>query len=141
MSAPPGPPEPEPQITFHGDQDDWDKAPPEWKEHVEKAFLHKAGLGAHPGKYKGPQHQIRFDQDRNVHQYPTESDLARQRFEEEGPPTAAPARGPLPPQESVQQPAPAGGGKKQAPSKPPSGTTPTGLGAAAVKPEEPQGNF
>lgn len=131
--------EPEGQMNFQGDQDDWDKAPPEWKEHVMKAFLHAAGVGPHPGKYSGPQHQIRYDHERDVHEYPTERDLAHEWMQEQGPAQEKQPGGPLPPQEAVQQPAPAG--KKKGGGKPPSGTTPTAIGAAAVKPEEPEGGF
>lgn len=139
MSAPPEPPEPEPQITFQGDQDDWDKAPPEWKEHVTKAMMHAAGVGPHPGKYKGPHHQIRYDHERDVHEYPTESDLAHERFQETGPAPELPPGGPLPPQEAVDQP---GGGKgKKQPSAKPHGQTPVATAEQVVQPEPPQGGF
>lgn len=38
-----------------GNQDHFDNAPEEMKDHLMAAFLHKAGKGSHPGKYAGPQ--------------------------------------------------------------------------------------
>lgn len=127
-------------MTFQGDQDDWDKTPSTYKDHLTRSFLHAAGLGEHPGKYQGPKHEIRYDQDRNVHEYPTESDLAHQRFEE-GLPAPPMPPGPVPPQETISQPQPGGGKKQGKPGKPPAGTTPAGLGEKAVEPPTPQGEY
>ena len=35
-------------------QAQYDELPPEAIDHMIAAFKHKAGLGPHPGKYKGP---------------------------------------------------------------------------------------
>lgn len=37
-----------------GNQDHFDNAPDEFKEHLTSAFIHAAGKGQHPGKYAGP---------------------------------------------------------------------------------------
>lgn len=120
-------------LNFEGDQDRFDNMPEEWKDHLTKALLHKAGLGPNPGIYKGS-NRPRFSED------PTEADLANAYLQEAGPPGAPPPQGPVPPQEQVQQPQ-AGGGKRQGKQKPPSGTTPTALGAQAVQPEKPEGEY
>jgi hypothetical protein len=36
------------------EQDEFDALPEDFKEHMWKAFIHKAGHGPHPGKYQGP---------------------------------------------------------------------------------------
>ena len=36
-------------------QELWDELPPETVDHLIKAFAHHAGLGVHPGKYRGPE--------------------------------------------------------------------------------------
>lgn len=137
--------EPSDSINYPGDQDDFDDAHPDYKAHLEKAFVHAAGLGPHPGKYKGPPHAIRHGQAREDRQEPSEGDIARL-IEEEHPgetqellakreeaqPTAA--------QETLQQP-PRGGGGKEPSQKPPSRGTPAALGQAAVAPEPPAGEF
>lgn len=38
-----------------GNQDHFDNAPDEFKDHMVQAFIHAAGKGKHPGKYKGAQ--------------------------------------------------------------------------------------
>ena len=38
-----------------GNQDHFDHAPDELKDHLVQAFVHAAGKGKHPGKYAGPQ--------------------------------------------------------------------------------------
>jgi hypothetical protein len=38
-----------------GNQDHFDHAPDEFKDHLVQAFVHAAGKGKHPGKYAGPQ--------------------------------------------------------------------------------------
>ena|SRR5262249_17946648 len=43
-----------PQDESHDEQDEFDALPEEFKEHLWKAFIHKAGFGPHPGKYRGP---------------------------------------------------------------------------------------
>jgi hypothetical protein len=120
---------PSDEILFgENDQQEW---PEEMKDHILKAAAHKAGHGPHPGRYKGPP---------PVDRQPDTTELARERMMETGPAQELPPPGPLPPQESVDQPPPAGG-KKKGGGKPPGGTTPTAIGAAAVKPEEPEGGF
>jgi hypothetical protein len=42
------------EICFSDEQDEFDALPGEFKEHLWKAFQHKAGLGPNPGKYRGP---------------------------------------------------------------------------------------
>jgi hypothetical protein len=37
-----------------GNQDHFDHAPDEFKDHLTQAFVHAAGKGKHPGKYAGP---------------------------------------------------------------------------------------
>lgn len=44
---------PSAMMFFAGDQEDWDDQPQEFKDHMLKAFVHKAGLGPHPGEYQG----------------------------------------------------------------------------------------
>lgn len=125
---------------FQGDQDDWDALPREMKEHITEAILHKAGLADHPGKYKGPPGILRRHGDqREERQEPSEDRLAEERMREMGPALQNQPGGPLPPQEAVQQPEQKQGKGKQ-PSQP-HGTTPAGLGAQAVAPEEPQGDY
>jgi hypothetical protein len=36
------------------DEEEFDAMPDEAKDHMWAAFAHSAGLGPHPGKYKGP---------------------------------------------------------------------------------------
>jgi hypothetical protein len=62
------------QIGFQGGDDD--EMPPEMKAHMLAAFTHEAGLGPHPGMYKGPPRRRRADRDE-----PTDTD--RQRAAEE----------------------------------------------------------
>jgi hypothetical protein len=57
------------QIGFQGGDDD--EMPPEMKDHMLAAFAHKAGLGPHPGIYKGPPRRKR-DRDE-----PTDTDMQR----------------------------------------------------------------
>lgn len=61
------------QIGFGGGDDD--DMPPEMREHMLAAFAHHAGLGPHPGKYKGPPRKQRPPDDI--------TDTDRQRAEEE----------------------------------------------------------
>jgi hypothetical protein len=119
-------------INFEGDQDQFDQMPEEWKDHLMKAVVHKAGLGPHPGIYKGPTRPMNTGE-------PTEAELASERVQEQGPAPMMPEGGPLPPQESLEQPSP-GQGKKKEPSAP-HGTTPVALGQQAVQPEPPEGQF
>jgi len=60
------------QIGFQGGGDD-DEMPPEMKAHMLAAFAHKAGLGPHPGMYKGPPRRKRADLDDE----PTDTDMQR----------------------------------------------------------------
>jgi hypothetical protein len=139
------PEEPESQINFQGDQDDWEDAPPGFKNHLEKAFIHASGKGENPGKYKGPKHQLRHGPAREERQDPTEGDLARL-MEEEHPGETQQllakreAEQPSPPQETIEQP-PRGGGGKEGGGKPPSKGTPAALGQQAVAPSPPEGEF
>lgn len=67
-------------IFFPGDQEDFDDHPQEFKDHMAKAFEHKAGLGPHPGKYQGPPLKMREgdeQDDRDI------TDADRQRAQEE----------------------------------------------------------
>jgi hypothetical protein len=139
------PEDPEPQIQFTGDQDDFESASPEYRSHLEKSFIHKAGLGPHPGRYKGPQHRVRHGEEREARSDPTEGDLARLTEEEDpgGPEQLLAKREseqPSPPEETIQQP-PRGGGGKQGGGKPPSKGTPAALGQEAVAPSPPEGEF
>lgn len=139
------PQEPSDSINYPGDQDDHDDAPPEYKEHLEKAFEHKAGLGPHPGKFRGPGHELRHGPAREERSEPSEGDLARL-IEEEHPGETQEllakreATEPGPAQETLQQP-PRGGGAKQQSQKPPSRGTPAALGQQAAAPEPPAGEF
>src|ERR1700746_1902285 len=58
------------QIGFQGADED-DDMPPEMRDHMLAAFAHKAGLGPHPGMYKGPPRKKR-DSDE-----PTDTDMQR----------------------------------------------------------------
>lgn len=120
------------RLNFEGDQDQHDRMPEEWKDHFMKAVVHNAGLGPHPGIYKGPTKPVNTEE-------PTEAELASERLQEQGPAPMMPPGGPLPPQEGVQQPAPPS--KKGKPSAPPHGTTPVGVAAQVVQPEPPEGQF
>jgi hypothetical protein len=121
------------EINFEGDQERFETHHQDERDHFVKAMEHHAGLGPDPGKYRGPgpkEPEERED---------TSEALAAEYLREAGPARELPPPGPLPPQESVEQPTPAGGKKK--PGKPPGGTTPAAIGASAVKPEEPEGGF
>jgi hypothetical protein len=131
--------EPDSQIQFLGDQDDHDDAPVAYKDHLEKAFVHKAGLGEHPGKFKGAKHELRHGPAQEERTDPSEGDIARL-VEEEGGIQGPEAKGPTPAQETLEQP-PRGGGGKEESSKPPSKGTPAALGQEAVAPEPPGGEF
>jgi hypothetical protein len=61
----------EQQIGLQGGDDD-DEMPPEMRDHMLAAFAHKAGLGPHPGMYKGPPRRKRADRDE-----PTDTDMQR----------------------------------------------------------------
>lgn len=125
-------------MVFMGDQDEWEAMPQAMRDHMWAAMMHKAGLGPHPGKYKGPKHE---PDEEDVVQHsadPTEGELARLREEMEAPPEE---KGPTPPEEALPpQPPLQGGGGKPAP-KPPSKGTPAALGQEAVQPPPPQGEF
>jgi hypothetical protein len=138
--------EPESQIQFTGDQDDHESASPEYKDHLEKAFVHKAGLGPHPGKFQGQKHELRHGPAREERADPTEGDLARLIEEEHPGETQAQlakreAEQPSPPEETIQQPPRGGGGGKEGAGKPPSKGTPAALGQEAVAPPSPEGEF
>jgi len=45
-------PQAESEIYFSDEQDDFDGVPEEFKDHMWKAFIHKAGLGPNPGKFQ-----------------------------------------------------------------------------------------
>jgi hypothetical protein len=132
--------EPVPSLNFQGDQDDWDALPEQFKDHVTKAFMHKAGVGPDPGKYQGPPGILRrHGPDRLGRISPTEGDLAGERLLETGPaPEVQPGK-PLPPQEAIQTPPIAG--KKGKAAAPPHGSTPAQIGSSAVAPEPPAGEF
>jgi len=121
-------------IMFNADQDAWDAAPEEYKEHLTRAIIHHAGHGPHPGRYQGEHPSGEGNPGE-----PSESDLARAYMIEHGPAREAAPQGQLPPQEAVQQP-PA---QKKA-TRPPAqahGPTPAAAGAQAVQPQQPEGNF
>jgi hypothetical protein len=63
------------QIGLQGGSDE-DEMPPEMKAHMLAAFAHHAGLGPHPGMYKGPPRRKKSDPDEIT-------DTDRQRAEEE----------------------------------------------------------
>jgi|SRR5215469_938467 len=95
--------------------------PSEMQEHLLKAVAHHRGHEPeHPGMYTGPQM------------------LVEEKLREIGPGQSAPPPGPLPPQEVVEQPQQQ---KKGKPPAQPHGQTPAAAGAAAVQPEQPEGNF
>jgi hypothetical protein len=56
---------------------DEEDMPSEMKDHMLAAFAHGAGLGPHPGKYKGPTKRKDAEPDE-----PTETDLDNARQEE-----------------------------------------------------------
>jgi hypothetical protein len=64
---------------FPGDQEDFDEAPQEFKDHMADAFAHKAGLGPHPGKYQGK--GVKMGEGGTGRDVPTDAD--RQRAAEE----------------------------------------------------------
>ena len=68
-------------IYFEGDQEEFDSYPKEYKEHLEKAFAHAAGLGPDPGKYNGPPPRARTARERLLSDEITEADLQRAREE------------------------------------------------------------
>jgi hypothetical protein len=72
--------DPAQMIGFEGEQEDFEDAPDEAKDHMLAAFAHAAGLGPHPGKKS---HMITFREgdDHQDHSVPTDSD--RQRAVEE----------------------------------------------------------
>lgn len=137
--------DPAQEINFEGDQDDWDEAPEEMKDHMLAAFAHKAGHGRHPGH--GPhEHHIREGDEQLERQAPTESHL-RSLIEEEHPGEAQEllakrqaAGEPTPAQETMEQPprAPAG---RQGAAKPPSKGTPAAIGHETVQEPPPAGEF
>jgi hypothetical protein len=77
-------------LSFEDDQDRFDNLPTEYKEHLMKAFAHKAGIGPDPGRYTGPQPEELDDEDADLFSDEiTEADLQRAREEmpeEEGAP-------------------------------------------------------
>jgi hypothetical protein len=122
------------EINFEGDQERFETHHQDERDHFVRAMEHHAGLGPDPGKYRGP------GPTEPVEREDTSEALAAEYLRETGPPGPPPPQGPVPPPEQVQQPMP-GGGKKQGKQKPPSGTTPTAIGAQTVKPPEPEGEF
>jgi hypothetical protein len=133
--------EPTGGINFAGDQDDFEERPEEMKEHMMSAFVHNAGLGPHPGKYKGPKHEPTHPKHREG---PSESLLQRLR-EEEYPEMMGMEQGqakpPTPPEEALPPQPPIGGKGGKPGSKPPSQGTPTAIGHAAVAQPPPAGEF
>ena len=51
------------EIFFSDEQDEFDALPEEYKDHLWRAFIHKAGLGPNPGLYKGPPVAASADED------------------------------------------------------------------------------
>ena len=51
------------EIFFSDEQDEFDALPEEYKDHLWRAFIHKAGLGPNPGLYKGPTVGASADED------------------------------------------------------------------------------
>src|SRR5215475_2116056 len=129
-------------MNFPGDQEDWEAMPPEMREHLWKAYQHKAGLGPHPGKYKGPDFEYR-NEEGDERDEPTEGgDLARLREEQETGEEELHQQEeqrentPTPPQEALPSQPPLQGGKKHGPAKPSSGT-PAAIGQQIVQPPPP----
>ena len=120
-------------INFEDQQEEWEQMHPQKQAHIQAAFVHRAGLGPHPGKYEGPEL-------REPTGDPTVTELASQHMREL--PAADPEepKPPVPPQEEI-----AGSGpepqKKAGKGKAPSAGTPAAIGAKAVAPPEPEGNF
>jgi hypothetical protein len=106
------------------DQNEFDKQPSGWHDHLEKAFLHHTGHGRHPGQYKGP----------SLAQLRQEMEYPQQMSEQQGELQPTPPEEALPPQPPLQ-------GGKSRPSKPPSKGTPTAIGEAAVEKPPPAGEF
>lgn len=73
--------DPEQEIGFAGDED----MPQDFGHHLLDAAAHHVGHGPHPGKYRGPSHEIRENEHQLDRPVPTEGDLARL-AEEEGAP-------------------------------------------------------
>jgi hypothetical protein len=121
---------------FEGDQDKWDRMPDQKRDHITKSILHLAGYGPKPDPYAGP------GENPDMADHVTESELAAQRMRELPAADPTPVKPPVPPQEEIGA---GGGGAK--PSKgggkgrAPTGGTPVSIGAQAVKPPEPAGNF
>jgi hypothetical protein len=141
------PEEPDSSIQFPGDQDDHEDSPPGYQEHLERAFVHKAGLGPHPGRYKGARHQIRHGPAREEREDPQEGDIQRLIVEEhpgeaQEQLAARQTEGqPSPAQETIEQPpSQGGGGGKEGGSKT-SGGTPAAIGAQTVAEPPPAGEF
>jgi hypothetical protein len=128
--------DPASEIGFEGDEE----MPQEFRAHLFDAVAHHAGHGKHPGKYKGPPHAIREDEDQLDRPVPSDVDLARLREEIEGPGDQAPPKPPLPPQEALPSPPPLGG-KGKGGGKPPSQGTPTAIGEKAAAQPPPGGDF
>jgi hypothetical protein len=109
-------------IASSKDQDEFDKQPPEWHEHLTKALLHHTGHGEHPGLYS-PLKELAEEMGGT----PDESELAKEQ--------------PTPPPEAMPPQPPPGGGKGRGGGKPPSQGTPTAIGESVVAPRPPEGEF
>jgi hypothetical protein len=108
------------------DQEDFDKHPPQWHEHLEKALLHHTGHGEHPGKYQGAPSLAEL---RAEIEYPEQMAMEQGQEPENRPPA--------PPQEAMEQPPRAQPGQRG--QKPPSKGTPTAIGRETVAPPPPEG--
>jgi hypothetical protein len=142
------PEEPESSIQFTGDQDDHEASPPGYQEHLERAFVHKAGLGPHPGRYRGARHEIRHGPAREEREDPQEGDIQRLIAEEhpgEAQQQLAARQAesqPSPPQETLEQPpSQGGGGGGGGGGGKTGGGTPAAIGAQTVAQPPPAGEF
>lgn len=108
-------------LSTNHDQDEFDAQPPDWHDHLTKAFLHHTGHGPHPGAY---------------------SPLAELRHEAEGAPDESEEQKqqPTPPQEALPTQPPLSG-SKGGDSKPPSKGTPVAIGESVVEPPPPAGDY
>ena len=51
------------EIFFSDEQDEFDALPEEYKDHLWRAYTHKAGFGPNPGLYEGPAVAASADED------------------------------------------------------------------------------
>lgn len=115
--------DPAQEMSFAGDDEEG------YVHHILHAVAHKAGLEPHPGKY------VPTTGD------PSVTELASQHMRELPPEEPAEEKPPVPPQEEISGNGPGESKKSGGKGKSPSSGTPAAVGAKAVTPPEPQGNF